>query len=118
VANVYVEPLTKLVQLFRSRRRVRGEIRRTAAEVDMVDEHANDRLVLGRAAASECRQQDLLFDSEVLPPLLIPEREELLPRSAASPLRRAAQSLGHDETMVVIARELRECVAALHRYRP
>jgi hypothetical protein len=71
VANVRMEPLAKLVQLFRSRRRVRGQIGRAAAEVDMVDEHANDRLVLGRAAASECRQQVLILDSEVLPPFLI-----------------------------------------------
>jgi hypothetical protein len=117
VANVGMEPFTKLVQLFGWRRRVGGEIGRAAAKVDVVDEHANDRVVLGRAAASEGRQQDLFLDTEVLMALLIPEREERLTRSRSGLPGGAAQSLGYDQTMVVIARELGECVAALHPCR-
>ena len=117
VANVRLEAFTELVQLFRTRRRVGGQIGGTAAEVDMVDEHANDRLVLGRAPTSEGGQQDLLLDSEVRAPLPTPEREELPTRGASGPVRGAAQSLGDDETMMVIARELGECVAALHLCR-
>jgi hypothetical protein len=104
VANVCVEPFTELVQLFGWCRRVGGEIGCAAAKVDVIDEHANDRVVLGGAAASEGRQQDLFLDTEVLVTLLIPEREERLTRSPSGLLRGAAQSLGDDQTMVVIAR--------------
>ena len=45
------------------------------------------------------------------------EREERLTRSSSGLLGGAAQSLGYDQTMVVIARELGECVAALHPCR-
>ena len=117
VANVCMEPFTKLAQLFGWRRRVGGEIGCAAAKVDMVDEHANDRVVLGRAAASEGRQQDLFLDTEVLAGLPIPELEERLTRRQSGLLGGPAQSLGYDQTMVVIARELCECVAALHPCR-
>ena len=117
MANVCMEPLAELVQLFRWRRRVGGEIGCAAAKVDMFDEHANDRVVLRRAAASEGRQQDLFLDAEVLTALPIPECQERLTRSPSGRVGGAAQSLGDDQTVVVIARELGECVAALHPCR-
>jgi hypothetical protein len=46
VADVCMEPLAELVQLFGWRRRVGGEIGCAAAKVDVFDEHANDRVVL------------------------------------------------------------------------
>jgi hypothetical protein len=116
VANVRMEPFTKLVQLV-GWRRAGGEICCSAAKVDVVDEDANDRVVLGRAAAGEGRQQDLFLDTEVRAALLIPEREERLTRSPSGLLDGAAQSLGYDQTMVVIAREVGEGIAALHPCR-
>jgi hypothetical protein len=60
------------------------------------------------------REQDVLFDSEVVASFGIPEGEERFTCCSGGRLGGAVEPLGHDEAVVVVARELGEGVAAFH----
>ena len=76
VADVRVQPTTELVDLVERRRRFGGEIGGAPPEVDMLDQHANDRGVRRVAVAGEGGEQNVLLDSEVLVALRPPRNPE------------------------------------------
>jgi hypothetical protein len=80
----------------------------------VIDEYLHDRRLVGRSVPRERRQQHLLLDAEVFPSIGQPERQERVTRLRRRLLRRAAQSLGDHEPVMVIARERREGFTALH----
>jgi len=114
VADVGVQPFPELVQVLGCRCRFGGEVGGAAAEVDVIGEHADDRVVRGRAVTSEGREQDVFLDAEVFVAFLAPETEEGLARGGGGRAGGALESLSDDESVVVVARELGEGVAALH----
>jgi hypothetical protein len=114
VADVLVQPFPELVHVIELRCRIGGEVGGSAAEVDVIGEHADDGFVRGRAVAGKSRQQDVLLDAEVLVALLFPEAEEGVARGDGCRAGGAPEALGDDEPVVVVAGELGEGVAALH----
>ena len=84
VADVRLQALSQLVQRRRRRGVVLRQLERATAQVDVLDQHAHDRLVVRGAAARERGQQHLLLDAEMVRALGVPEREERLAGAAAS----------------------------------
>ena len=74
MADVRVEAVAECVQFFRLRAGVGGQVGGAAAEIGMIGEHADDRVVGGRVVACEGREQDVLLDSEVVGVLRCPRR--------------------------------------------
>jgi hypothetical protein len=114
VANVCVQPFPELVQVLGCRCRIGGEVGGAAAEVDVIGEHADDRVVRGRAVTSEGGEQDVFLDSEVLVSFVVPEAQEGVARGGGGRAGGAVEALGDDEPVMVVAGELGEGVAALH----
>ena len=114
VADVGVQPFPELVQVLGCRCRFGGEVGGAAAEVDVIGEHADDRVVRGRAVTSEGGEQDVFLDSEVLVSFLVPEAQEGIARGGGVRVGGTVEALGDDEPVVVVAGELGEGVAAFH----
>ena len=83
----------------------------------MIGEHANDGLVRGRLVAGERGEQDLLLVPEVLPALGRPELEEGVTGGGRRLRAGAAEALGHEERLMMVARQMGEGFAALHSAR-
>src|SRR5215210_7205243 len=84
------------------------------AYLDVLDEHAHDRLMAGLAVASKAGEEDPLLDSEMALAIRFPEREKVLPRGGQGLGCRAAQFLSDDKTDMVVAGKRCQSVAALH----
>ena len=55
MTDVRLQQVSQLVQRRDPRMLVFGQVLRVPAQVDVLDQHAHDRLVIGRPAASEPR---------------------------------------------------------------
>ena len=76
MADVRVEAVAERVQRFGLRAGVGGQVGGAAAEIGVIGEHAGDRVVAGCVVACEGREQDVLFDSEVVASFGFPEGQE------------------------------------------
>src|ERR1019366_10646107 len=91
-----------------------GEPGCVAADQHVVEEHADDRGVVGLAVSGIGWEQKLLLEAEVQLLLGVPVAEECPGRLRGGLDGRAAQALGDHECVVVIAREGDEGGMALH----
>jgi hypothetical protein len=85
------------------------------AEVNVLDQHAHDGRVIGRAVARERGQEDLLLEPEVLAPVVLPELEESGAHLARVGRVGAPEPLRQEEAPMVVSGERCESVASLHR---
>src|SRR3954452_20628745 len=114
MTDVRLQQLSELVQGYESRLLVLGQFLRAPAQVDVLHEHAHDRLMIGRPAAREARQEDLLLDREMTAALRTPEVQEAHARRGGIGTRRASQRERGEQAVVMIARQRRQLLAALH----
>jgi len=114
VADVRLQALSQLVQRRRRRGVVLRQFLRATAQVDVLDQHAHDRLVVRGTAARERGQQHLLLDTEMVRAFGVPEREEHLAGSRRVGLRGSPQRQCGEQPVVVVAGERREFITALH----
>ena len=70
--------------------------------------------MVGRDVAGEPGEQHLLLDGEVVAAFVLPEDEERRACGCRVGRRRAAQFQGGEQSVVVVSRERRELLAALH----
>src|SRR5262245_55530078 len=84
VADVRLEPPSELPERLERGLPVRLQVGAAAAQVHVVREYADDRLLGGWGVPRVGRQQDLLLDPEVAPAVAVPELQELLLRVAGS----------------------------------
>src|SRR3954471_1709412 len=80
MTNVRPQPRAQLVQ--RGELSVFAEVLCAPPDVDVLDQHAHDRLVIGPDMAREGGQQPALLEGEVMPPLAVPEGQEGVARGA------------------------------------
>jgi hypothetical protein len=113
VTDVSLQTVSQLVQRVEPGRVVALDVLCPAAQVHVLDEHAQDRFVVRRPAASVGGQQQFLLDGEV-PPAVLPEVQEGRPRLGCVGRRRAPQLQRGEQALMVVARERRELLASLH----
>jgi hypothetical protein len=108
------QPLTQIAQDLGIGGRVGGDGTGALADRDVVAEGVQHERVVRVAVCGVAGQQDLLLAPEVQVPVLGPVRQEARSGVRGGGGVRAAQVLGDDERLVVVAREGGERSAALH----
>ena len=108
------QPLAQVVQRLEVGGWVGGDDTRTLADGDVVAEGTQHERVVRVAVCGVARQQDLLLAPEMRAAVLDPVRQEARSGVGRTVGVGAAQVLGDEERLMVIARECGERSAALH----
>ncbi|MEP6953819.1 MAG: hypothetical protein ABI950_07145, partial [Solirubrobacteraceae bacterium] len=91
---------------------------RVATNDHVLDQHPDDRRLVGPTVPGVGRQQDVLLQAEVRLAVGVPERKEGVRRARRSSWGRLSQRARDDERVVVIAGELGESRVAFHAVMP
>ena len=116
MADVPTQACAQLVQIDEGGSIRVGQCLCPLPQVDVLYEDAHDRVMVRRHVAGEPGEHQLLLDGEVLAAFVLPEGEKRRARGCRVGRRRAAQFQGGDQSVVMVSRELRELLAALHAW--
>ena len=79
------------------------------ADHRVLTEGAQHQRIVGVSVAGVGGEQQLFLEPEVHTPMAGPVRDERLAGLGGGRIRRATESLGHHERLVMVARERSEC---------